>query len=157
MRLSLAFLLLAVPAGADTLVGVVLSNGMGEGKLAPYIEQRATFGAFRVSGQGELSRKVESGRGYRLGADAEWFGPLILTAGYRYRDGGSWAKQGAWLGGGIGNAGTRLTLRRELGHEQTLALAGVLSWRRLEAQASAYRYHQHGTHHGATLLLGVLL
>jgi hypothetical protein len=157
MRLALAFLLLAVPAGAETLVGVVLSSGMGEGKLAPYIEQRASVGAFRLSGQGELSRKVESGQGYRLGADAEWFGPVILTASARHRDGGSWTKRGVWIGAGIGNQRNRLTLRREMGHEQTLALTSVLSWGRLEAQTSAYRYHQRGAHHGATFLLGVLL
>jgi hypothetical protein len=157
MRLALAFLLLAASTGAETLVGVVLSNGMGEGKLAPYIEQRASLGAFRLSGQGELSRKVESGHGYRLGGDAEWFGPIILTASVRYRDGGAWTKRGAWLGLGLGGQRNRLTLRREIGQQRTLALTGVLSWRRLEAQASAYRYHQHGTNHGATVLLGVLL
>jgi hypothetical protein len=157
MRLAFAFLLLATVARGETLVGVVASSGMGEGGMAPYIEQRATVGTFRLGAQGEASRKVESGQGYRLGADAEWFGPIILTASYRHRDGGSWTKRGVWFGGGIGNRRSRLTLRREMGHEQTLALTSVLSWGRLEAQTSAYRYHQRGAHHGATFLLGVLL
>lgn len=157
MRLAFAFLLLATVARGETLVGVVASSGMGEGRLAPYIEQRANVGPLRFSAQGELSRKVESGAGYRLGADVEWFGPFILQASYRHRDGGAWTKDGAWLGAGIGNKRNRLTLRREIGHQQTLALTGVLSWRRLEAQASAYRYEQRGTHHGSTLLLGLRL
>lgn len=157
MRLAFAFLLLATVARGETLVGVVASSGMGEGKLAPCIEQRANLGSLRLSAQGELARKVETGRGYRLGADVEWFGPLILTAGYRHRNGGAWTKDSAWLGAGFGDGRNRLTLRREIGHEQTLALTAVLSWRRLEAQASTYRYEQRGTHHGATLLLGLCL
>jgi hypothetical protein len=157
MRLAFAFLLLATVARGETLVGVVASSGMGEGKLAPYIEQRAQIGAFRLSAQGELSRKVESGAGYRLGGDVEWSGPVLVLASYRHRDGGSWTKRGVWIGAGIGNQRNRLTLRREIGHEQTLALTSVLSWGRLEAQVGAYRYRQRGAHHGATLLLGVLL
>jgi hypothetical protein len=158
MRLALAFLLLATAAQGETLVGLVASQGMGEGKLAPYIEQRANVESLRFSAQGELSRKVESGRGYRLGADVEWFGQFILTASYRHRDGGAWTKDGAWLGAGIGSQRNRLTLRREIGNQQTLALTGVLSWRRLEAQAAAYRYRQGAGHqYGSTLLLALVL
>jgi hypothetical protein len=158
MRLAFAFLLLATVARGETLVGVVASQGMGEGKLAPYIEQGADFGRLRLSAQGELSRKVESGQGYRLGADVEWFGPLILTASYRHRDGGAWTKRGAWLGAGIGSRAARLTARREIGGNRTLALAAALRWGHVEAQATAYRYAQAGDHrHGFTVLLGCWL
>lgn len=158
MRLAFAFLLLASVARGETLVGVVASSGMGEGKLAPYIEQRADLGRLRLSAQGELSRKVESGRGYRLGADVEWFGPLILTASYRHRDGGSWTKRGAWLGLGVGGQRARLTLRQEIGHNRATALTSTLRVRRVEAQAAGYRYRQGAGHRfGATLLLAVVL
>jgi hypothetical protein len=154
---AVAFVLLATAARGETLVGLMASGGLGEGKLAPYIEQRANVWPFRLSAQGELSHKVESGRGYRLGADAEWFGPVVLSASFRHRDGGDWTKHSLWLGAGIGGERNRLTLRREMGHQQTFVLTNVLSWRRLETQASVYRYVQQGTHHGATLLVGFLL
>jgi hypothetical protein len=157
MRLALAFLLLATVARGETLVGVVASSGMGEGKMAPYIEQRETLGAFRLSAQGELSRKLESGAGYRFGGDVEWSGPVLVLASYRHRDGGSWTKRGAWLGLGIGDR-ARLTLRQEIGHNRTTALTSTLRVRRVEAQASAYRYQQGSSHrYGSTLLLSAVL
>ena len=131
MRLALAFLLLATAARGETLVGVVVSQGMGEGKLAPYIEQRA---------------------------DVEWFGPLILTVAYRHRDGGAWTKRGVWLGAGIGSRTARLTARQEIGGNRTLALGAALRWGHVEAQATGYRYAQSGAHrHGITVLLGCWL
>jgi hypothetical protein len=157
MRLAFALLLVASAAQGETLVGGVVSSGMGEGKIAPYIEQRADVGAFRLSAQGELSRKVESGRGYRLGADVEWRGPLIVLASYRHRDGGSWTKRGAWLGVGVGDR-TRLTLRQEVGHNQTTALTSTVRVRRMEAQAAGYRYRRGAGHSfGCTLLFAMVL
>jgi hypothetical protein len=143
---------------SEILIAAMLSQGMGEAKAAPYVETRIQAKALRFSAQGELSRKVESGQGYRLGADAEWFGPLILSASYRYRDGGAWVKQGAWLGAGVGTRRNHLTLRQELGHERTVALGSVLTFGRIEVQGTAYTYSQERSRSiGFTLLAGVLL
>lgn len=143
---------------SELLIGVMLSQGMGEAKAAPYLETRIQAKALRLSAQGELSRKVESGQGYRLGADAEWLGPVILSASYRYRDGGSWVKQGAWIGAGHGSTRHRLTLKHELSHNRTLALGATFSLGRIETQASVYRYRQGSARqHGASLLVGVVL
>jgi hypothetical protein len=152
-----AFALAASASYAETVVGAVASSGLGEGKLAPYLEQRFTSGRFRLGAQGELSRKIESGKGYRLGADVDWFGPVILHASFRHRDGGSWTKRGVWGGLGIGNQSARLLVRQEIGHNSTTALAGTLQVKPLEFQATGYRYRQ-GTEHrfGATLMLAMV-
>jgi hypothetical protein len=136
---------------SELLVGLMLSQGMGEGRLAPYAEARFDADRLRLSVQGEPSRKVESGRGYRLGADAEFYGPLIVGAGYRYRNGGAWAKSGAWASVGVGDRRARLVLRRELGLNRTTSLTATLGWRHVEVQGAAYRF---GGRSGATLLLG---
>jgi hypothetical protein len=130
----------ASPAEPSLLIGGTASHGLGEERLAPYLEARLDSGPWRFSGQGELSRKVGGG-GYRAGFDLERaLGPFILTGAYRYRDGGSWTKQGAWGGIGVGTPDVRLVLRHEAGGNQTRSATATLGLGPVEWQGAVYQY-----------------
>jgi hypothetical protein len=126
--------------GPSLLIGGAVSHGLGEGRFAPYVEARMDHGPWRMSGQGELSRKIGGG-GYRLGIDLERaVGPFVLTGAYRHRDGGSWTKRGAWGGIGAGTRDVRIVLRHEIGGNQTRSATLTLAHGPVEFQGAAYQY-----------------
>ena len=146
---------------SEVLVGATYSRGLGEHAFAPYVEGRLDRGGWRLSGQGELSRKLESGRGYRLGVDVErTLGPAILTGAYRYRDGGAWRKNSAWAGAGVGSRDVRLVLRQEIQGNATRSATLTLAHRMVEWQMAGYSYRPTfggERQHGLTVLLGLRL
>jgi hypothetical protein len=145
-----------------TLVaGMTISQGLGEQKYAPYAEVRVASKGWQISGQGELSRKVETGKGYRAGLDVERsFGLFILTAGGRYRTAGTWQKKTAWGGVGVGTSDVRLVLRRELPlgtfRNETTSATLTLAHGPVEAQFAGYSYlptHGGERQFGSTVLV----
>lgn len=159
---ALILALAAVARGGEPslLIGGMASRGLGEQPLAPYVEARLDSGAWRFSGQGELSRKIDGG-GYRAGIDLERsFGPVVLTGAYRHRNGGSWTKRGAWGGIGAGSRDVRLMLRQEIGGNQTRSATLTLARGPMEWQAAAYQYRPTfggERQYGATALLALRL
>lgn len=132
-------------AKPSLLVGATVSQGLGEQKIAPYAEARVQAGAWRLSGQGELSRKVETAKGYRAGLDVERsFGLLIVSAGGRYRDAQAWTKKTAWAGLGVGTEDVRFVVRRELPlgtfRNETTSATLTLAHGPIEAQIAGYSY-----------------
>ncbi len=159
---ALTWALAAIARGDEPslLMGITHSTGLGEQPWAPYVEARMGFGGWRLSGQGELSRKIGGG-GYRAGIDLERsFGPLVLTGAYRHRDGGSWTKRGAWGGIGVGSRDVRVVLRHEIGGNQTRSATLTLAHGPVEWQAAGYQYRPTfgGEREcGATVLLALRL
>ncbi len=124
------------------LVGGAVWAGLGEERWAPYAETRVELGGWRAAAQGELSRKVETRAGYRLGLDLERrvAGPVVVLAAYRERSAGAWRKRGAWVGGGVGWREVQLRVRQELGGNQTRSASLTVALGVLELQGSGYHY-----------------
>lgn len=95
-------------------VGATASSGLGEQAYSPLIRARVNAGRIEATGAFDWSRKSESGAGWIGGLDADArFGPLILGADYRHRDGGAWSKDVAFARVGIAAGPARIVYRHE--------------------------------------------
>ena len=133
------------PKPSGVWVGGTLSHNLGEGRIAPWVSARAGSGRLRGSGEFELSRKTETGAGYRAMAGIEYHhGRLVGAVAGLNRNGGPWVKRSAWLRAGYDDGFVRVLVSRELQTSRLLndvwEASGSVGAGRLEVSAVGVSY-----------------